>query len=154
MGIRHRGTDEHYMSRAIALARQASTINEVPVGAVLVQAGKIVGEGFNQSISNHDPCGHAEIGALQSAGRLVGNYRLPGSTLYVTMEPCIMCAGAIVHARVQRLVFSVHDARSGAAGSLVNLVQSGFLNHQCVVESGILHEESLELIQGFFRSRR
>ncbi|MCY3768118.1 MAG: tRNA adenosine(34) deaminase TadA [Gammaproteobacteria bacterium] len=149
-----RETDEQYMSRAIELARRASSMGEVPVGAVLVQAGKIVGEGFNQSISNHDPCGHAEIGALQSAGRRVRNYRLPGSTLYVTMEPCIMCAGAIVHARVQRLVFSVHDARSGAAGSLVNLVQSGFLNHQCTVESGILREESLKLIQDFFRSRR
>lgn len=142
------------MQRALELARDAEACGEVPVGAVLVEDGEIVAEGFNQPISRHDPTAHAEIVALRGAAESRENYRLPGSTLYVTLEPCPMCAGAMVHARVARLVFAAADPRTGSAGSVFDLVRSDELNHRLEVESGLLADESAVLLRAFFRTRR
>ncbi len=142
------------MERALELARRAEDEGEVPVGAVVVRDGVIIGEGWNRPISSHDPSAHAEIQALRDAATHLQNYRLPGTTLYVTLEPCPMCAGAIVHARVERVVFAAPDPRTGAAGSLLQLLQNPSLNHQCVVDSGLLMEQSSNLLKSFFRSRR
>ncbi|MEJ2161542.1 MAG: tRNA adenosine(34) deaminase TadA [Chromatiales bacterium] len=143
-----------FMQRALELARAAEAEGEVPVGAVLVKDGEIVAEGFNQPISSCDPTAHAEIVALRGAAASVGNYRLPGTTLYVTLEPCPMCAGAMVHARVERLVFAAADPRTGSAGSVFDLVRSEELNHRLEVESGVLADESGALLRTFFRARR
>ncbi len=143
-----------FMQRALELARAAEAEGEVPVGAVLVKNGEIVAEGFNQPISSCDPTAHAEIVALRGAAASVENYRLPGSTLYVTLEPCPMCAGAMVHARIERLVFGASDPRTGAAGSVFDLVRSEELNHRLEVESGLLADESAALLKTFFRARR
>lgn len=151
----HELSDQRFMRRALELARQAEAAGEVPVGAVLVREGEIVGEGFNQPIGRHDATAHAEIMALRDAGERVGNYRLPGTTLYVTLEPCPMCAGAIVHARVARVVYAASDPRSGAAGSVFDLLPSDQrFNHRTACQGGLLAEESASLLRDFFRARR
>ncbi len=147
-------TDIFFMRRALELARDAEACGEVPVGAVLVKDGEIVAQGFNQPISRSDPTAHAEIVVLRAAAAGLANYRLPGTTLYVTLEPCPMCAGAVVHARVERLVFGASDPRTGAAGSVFDLVRSEQLNHRLEVESGLLADESAALLTTFFRARR
>jgi len=146
--------DEKFMREAMVLARQAEAGGEVPVGAVLVKDGVVVGSGWNQPITAHDPTAHAEVMALRAAASLGGNYRLTGTTLYVTLEPCAMCAGALVHARVQRLVYGAADTKAGAAGSVFNLVQSDALNHRLEVEGGVLAEECGALLKAFFTRRR
>jgi tRNA(adenine34) deaminase len=148
-------TDEAFMARALELARRAQADGEVPVGAVVVLDGRIVGEGWNRPIAEHDPSAHAEIQALRDAGRCCANYRLPGSTLYVTLEPCVMCAGAMVHARVERVVYGAADPKSGAAGSVFDLLPSeSRFNHHTRVEGGVLAEDCAELLRNFFRQRR
>ena len=142
------------MERALALAREAAAAGEVPVGAVLVRDGALVAEGHNRPIADHDPTAHAEIVALRAAGRRLANYRLPGTILYVTLEPCTMCVGALVHARVQRLVFGAPDPRTGAAGSVIDLARAPFHNHRLAVTGGVLAEASAELLRDFFRRRR
>lgn len=146
--------DCHWMEHALSLARQAAAEGEVPVGAVLIIDGQATGEGYNRPIGTCDPTAHAEILALRQAAVRIGNYRLVGSTLYVTLEPCPMCAGAIVHARVGRVVFGANDPRSGAGGTVLNLLQSEHLNHQAQVESGVLAEACGQLLRDFFRARR
>ncbi|MGE0373399.1 MAG: tRNA adenosine(34) deaminase TadA [Gammaproteobacteria bacterium] len=142
------------MQHALALARRAAEAGEVPVGAVLVQDGAIIGEGWNHPISGQDPTAHAEIGALRAGAAALGNYRLVDTTLYVTLEPCIMCAGAIVHARVGRLVFGAADPKTGAAGSVFDVFASGKVNHLVRVEGGVLAGECGRLLTEFFRQRR
>ena len=143
------------MGQALEQARTALSVGEVPVGAVVVAAdGKIVGHGYNHPISSHDPTGHAEIMALREAARSVGNYRLTGMTLVCTLEPCVMCAGAIVHARIARLVFGAQDPKAGAAGSIYNVVADPRLNHQPEVVSGVREAECRQLLQEFFIWKR
>jgi tRNA(adenine34) deaminase len=142
------------MHHALALARRAAEAGEVPVGAVLVKDGAIVGEGWNHPISAHDPTAHAEIGALRAGAAALGNYRLVDTTLYVTLEPCVMCAGAIVHARVKRLVFGAPDPKTGAAGSVFDVFASGKVNHVVQVQGGVLAEECGRMLTEFFRQRR
>jgi tRNA(adenine34) deaminase len=143
------------MGQALEQARTALSVGEVPVGAVVVAAdGKIVGQGYNHPISSRDPTGHAEIMALREAARSVGNYRLTGMTLVCTLEPCVMCAGAIVHARIARLVFGAHDPKAGAAGSIYNVVADSRLNHQPEVVSGVREAECRQLLQEFFIWKR
>ena len=147
-------SDEDFMQQALQLARQAEEAGEVPVGAVVVHEGQIIGRGSNAPISETDPTAHAEIEALREAARYLGNYRLPGASLYVTLEPCPMCAGAMVHARVGRLVYGCADPRSGAAGSVYDIAASDRLNHRLDVNGGVLESECRELLQAFFRARR
>lgn len=142
------------MSRALALAREAQAAGEVPVGAVVVKDGVIVAEGSNRPIGANDPTAHAEIVALRAAGQALGTYRLTGTTLYVTLEPCAMCASAMVHARVQRLVYAATDPRAGAAGSVFNIVQHPSLNHRIECVGGVLAEECGALLREFFVARR
>jgi len=143
------------MQQALRLADRAEAAGEVPVGALLVRRGRVIGEGWNCPISSHDPTAHAEIMALRAAGRREANYRLPNSTLYVTLEPCPMCAGAIVHARVKRVVYAAPDPRSGAAGSVFDLLPSDQrFNHRVTVEGGCLEELAADKIRTFFRARR
>ena len=142
------------MARALQLAKTAQAAGEAPVGALLVRDDEVVGQGWNQPISSHDPSAHAEILALRDAGRRLGNYRLVGATLYVTLEPCIMCAGAIVHARVRRVVFGAFDPKTGAAGSLFDLFRAPCLNHSPVCQGGVLADQCGELLRAFFRARR
>jgi len=146
--------DESYMRRALELARTAESRGEVPVGAVLVSGGVIAGEGFNRPIELHDPTAHAEIQALRAGAASIGNYRLPGSVLYVTLEPCLMCAGALIAARVARLVFAARDLRFGAVRSKFRAADSGLLNHTVQIEEGLLAAEAGELIMNFFHDRR
>ena len=146
--------DEFFMQQALALAREAWGAGEVPVGAVAVLDGAIIGYGFNAPISRHDPSAHAEMMALRDAAQKMGNYRLPGVTLYVTLEPCVMCAGAIMHARVARLVFGAADLKTGAAGSVVNLFDETRLNHHTEVSGGVLAAECGALLSDFFAERR
>ena len=146
--------DQAYMRRAIELARQAQAAGEVPVGALIVRHGEVIAEGFNRPISTRDPTAHAEMIALRAAAARSDSYRLPGSTLYVTLEPCAMCAGAMVHARVERLVYAAADPRAGAAGSIFNVVQNPALNHRLDVDSGVLGEECGALLRSFFIARR
>jgi tRNA(adenine34) deaminase len=146
--------DQSFMARALELARQAEAAGEVPVGAVVVKDGVIVAEGWNQPIGTCDPTAHAEIVALRAAGRALGTYRLTGTTLYVTLEPCAMCAAAMVHARVERLVFAAADPRAGAAGSVFDIVRHAALNHRLECTSGVLAEECSALLRGFFQARR
>ena len=148
------GQDHDWMSYALELARRAGSAGEVPVGAVLVRAGEIIGEGWNQSIGACDPTAHAETLALRAAAVRVGNYRLADSTLFATLEPCPMCAGAMIHARVARLVFGAADPRAGAAGSVFNLLQTDVLNHRVQIVSGILAGDCGSLLRDFFRARR
>jgi len=147
-------SDAKFMTAALALARQASEAGEVPVGAVVVKAGEIIGAGFNTPIGRHDPSAHAEILALRAAASTLGNYRLTDCTLFVTLEPCAMCAGAIMHARIARLVYGAADLKTGACGSVVNLFAEERLNHHTTVEAGVMAEQCGELLTGFFRSRR
>jgi len=143
------------MKRALELAQRAEAEGEVPVGAVLVREGEVIGEGWNRPIGERDSSAHAEIMALRDAGRREGNYRLPGTTLYVTLEPCPMCAGAIVHARVSKVVFGAPDPRTGAAGSVFDLLPSDSrFNHFTAVEGGLLAGDCGELLRAFFRARR
>ncbi len=148
-------SDLKWMGQALVLAQRAWDEGEVPVGAVLVRHGEVIGEGWNRPIGGNDPTAHAEIQALRAAGERLGNYRLPGSTLYVTLEPCPMCAGAIVHARVERVVFGATDPRAGAAGSVFDLLPSDQrFNHRTACEGGVLADEAGRLLRDFFRERR
>ena len=146
--------DTTFMTRALDLARIAEAAGEVPVGAVIAREGKILAEGWNRPISTRDPTAHAEIVALREAGRVLETYRLSDTTLYVTLEPCPMCAGAMVHARVRRLVFAATDPRAGAAGTVFNIVQHPALNHRIECTSGVLAEECGSLLRKFFVARR
>jgi tRNA(adenine34) deaminase len=148
------GPDLHFMRHALVLAARAAEQGEVPVGAVLVNEGEIIGEGWNQPIGLHDPSAHAEMVALRDAASRVGNYRLPGSTLYVTLEPCVMCAGAIIHARVQRLVFGATDPKAGAVQSVYDVIAVPRLNHVVQWTGGVLDAECGQLLRDFFRARR
>ncbi|EIK52696.1 cytidine/deoxycytidylate deaminase [Stutzerimonas stutzeri TS44] len=149
-----RSQDEHFMREALALAEQGAALGEVPVGAVLVQDGQIVGRGFNCPISRHDPSAHAEMVAIRDAAQTVANYRLPGSTLYVTLEPCSMCAGLIVHSRVQRVVYGATEPKAGVVVSRGQFFAQEFLNHRVLVEGGVLAQECGEVLREFFRLRR
>ena len=142
------------MQAALELARQAAGVDEVPVGAVVVLDGEIVGRGFNQPIGRHDPTAHAEIMALRDAATHLGNYRLPGCTLYVTLEPCVMCTGAIIHARVTRVVFGARDPKTGAAGSVFDLLADPRHNHRVQVQGGVLGAEASERLTAYFRRKR
>ena len=146
--------DADYMRLCLALAAQAQQHGEVPVGAVLVLAGRVIAEGSNCPIASHDPTAHAEIEALRAGGRALGSYRLTDTTLYVTLEPCAMCAAAIVHARVRRVVFGAWDPRAGAAGSIVDIFRLPGLNHRVDVFGGVLSEECGAQLQQFFAQRR
>ena len=142
------------MSHALDLARRAQAEGEVPVGAVVVFNDQCIGEGWNRPIGANDPTAHAEIEALRAACLSAGNYRLPGATLYVTLEPCVMCAGAMVHARIARLVFGARDPKAGAAGSVFSILDNDSLNHRVQVEDGVGAAESAALLQSFFQARR
>ena len=146
--------DIKWMQHALKLAKRAESIDEVPVGAVLIKDNELVAEGWNQPISGIDPTAHAEIVALRKAAKALNNYRLVDTTLYVTLEPCAMCAGAIVHARVKRVVIGAADPRTGAAGSVFNLLQSEQLNHVVDVEQGVLEKDCSCLLTEFFRNKR
>lgn len=147
-------SDEHWMRLALDCARQAQDLGEVPVGAVLVGDGQEIARGFNTPIRDSDPSAHAEMIALRRAAQRLGNYRLPGTTLYVTLEPCAMCAGAIIHARVQRLVFGAADPKAGAVNSVYDLIAQPRLNHTVEWTGGILADECSALLRTFFRQRR
>ena len=146
--------DAPWMRQALALAARAGEEGEVPVGAVVVKNGERIAEGWNQTIAMKDPSAHAEIGALRAAARYLGNHRLLDTTLYVTLEPCAMCAGAIVQARVRRVVYAAADPKAGAAGSVFNVLQCERLNHQVELTAGLLREEAGALLQDFFKARR
>ena len=147
-------TDEEFMGAALELAREARERGEVPVGAVLVMDGEILGRGFNQPVSRNDPTAHAEIVALREAGREAGNYRLPGSTMYVTIEPCQMCVGAMVHARVARVVYGTPEPKAGAIESAMRAHEHPSLNHRLEATGRVMEEECREVIQAFFKERR
>ena len=147
-------THEYYMQFAIEQARLAEAIDEVPVGAILVQDNTIIVSAHNQPITNNDPTAHAEIQLLRAAGKKLNNYRLPNTTLYVTLEPCTMCLGAMIHARVSRVVFGAYDQKTGVCGSCQDLSASECFNHSIEVEGGILADECKNLLQKFFKKRR
>jgi tRNA(adenine34) deaminase len=147
-------TDREAMQEALEEARLAADSGEVPIGAVVVREGQVVARGQNRVLRNLDPTAHAEIVAIRAAASYLGNYRLINCTLYVTLEPCSMCAGAMIHARLDRLVFAAADPKAGAAGSVLEVLNNPRLNHQMLVEQGILAEESSQLLRGFFRDRR
>jgi tRNA(adenine34) deaminase len=147
-------SDVKWMRHALGLAKRAGESGEIPVGAVVVMGNQVLGEGSNRPISESDPTAHAEIVALRAASQRVGNYRLPGATLYVTLEPCAMCAGAIVQARIARVVYGAHDSKAGAAGSVFNLLQDTKLNHRAVIASGVLAQECGDVLMQFFSVRR
>lgn len=146
--------DEDYMRAALEQAREAGAFGEVPVGAIVVYEGEIVGRGFNQPIGRHDPTAHAEIMALRDAAARLGNYRLPGCELYVTLEPCVMCTGAIMHARIARVVFGARDPKTGVAGSVLDLFAETRLNHHARVEGGLLADDCGHMLSRFFAARR
>jgi tRNA(adenine34) deaminase len=146
--------DSIFMRQAISQAHNAWALGEVPVGAVLVKDGQVIATGFNQPIGTHDPTAHAEIMALRAAAAILANYRLPGCELYVTLEPCAMCAGAMMHARLARLVYGAPDPKTGACGSIVNLFEQEKLNHHTAVTGGVLVEECAALLKDFFAERR
>lgn len=146
--------DERFMRRAIELAREAEAAGEVPVGALVVLNDEVIGAGWNRPIQSHDPTAHAEVIALRAAANALGNYRMPGATLYVTLEPCPMCAGAMVHARIARVVFAAADPLAGSAGSVLNVFATPTLNHRPAVQGGVLAEECAALLKEFFRARR
>lgn len=147
-------TDMDFMRLALAEAQKAAALGEVPVGAVVVLDGEVIASGFNQPISRHDPSAHAEMLALRAAAEKLGNYRLPGCELFVTLEPCIMCAGAMMHARLARVVFAAPDPKTGAAGSVLNPFEDRRLNHHTEVLGGVLAEEAAQMLSGFFARRR
>jgi tRNA(adenine34) deaminase len=146
--------DRQFMQQALSQAKLAAAAGEVPVGAVLVRDGQIISTGFNQPITNSDPSAHAEMMALRAAAQSESNYRLPGTTLYVTLEPCTMCAGAMLHARVERVVFGATDPKTGAAGSVLNVFSEKQINHQTQVEGGIMGGECGQVLRDFFKERR
>jgi tRNA(adenine34) deaminase len=146
--------DRQFMQQAIEQAHLAAIAGEVPVGAVLVRDGQVISKAFNKPITNHDPSAHAEMLALRQAALAEQNYRLPGTTLYVTLEPCAMCAGAMLHARVDRIVFGAPDPKTGAAGSVVDLFAMKQINHQTSIEGGIMGDECGQLLKNFFKERR
>jgi tRNA(adenine34) deaminase len=146
--------DAGFMRMALAQAQLALALDEVPVGAVVVKDGVVIGTGFNRPIAGHDPTAHAEVMAMRAAAEALGNYRLPGCTLYVTLEPCVMCSGAMMHARFSRIVFGAPDLKTGACGSVVNLFEDKRLNHHAEVLGGILAEECVQLLKDFFAARR
>jgi tRNA(adenine34) deaminase len=145
---------ERCMREALVLARQAAAAGEVPVGAVVVKDGRIIGTGYNQPISRHDPSAHAEVMALRDAAQHQGNYRLLGCDLYVTLEPCCMCVGAIMHARIARVAYGAADSKTGACGSVISLFDNTRLNHHATVTGGLLADESAQLLKAFFAQRR
>jgi tRNA(adenine34) deaminase len=146
--------DEFWMRHALSLAAKAEQQNEIPVGAVLVKDQQIIGEGWNQSISLHDPSAHAEMMAIRAAGQAIENYRLVNSSLYVTLEPCAMCAGLLIHSRIQRLIFGAADLKTGAVGSVYDLLSDKRVNHQIEVSGGVLADECGQKLSGFFKQRR
>lgn len=146
--------DQQYMCMAIEQAQLAAQSGEVPVGAVLVKDGQVISKAFNRPIANHDPSAHAEMLALREAALAEENYRIPGSTLYVTLEPCAMCSGAMLHARIDRVVYGASDPKTGAAGSVLDIFASKQINHQTSVEGGIMSEECGQLLRDFFKGRR
>jgi tRNA(adenine34) deaminase len=146
--------DAIYMQQAISQARNAWALGEVPVGALIVKDGQIIATGFNQPIGTHDPTAHAEIMALRAAAAILGNYRLPGCEMYVTLEPCAMCAGAMMHARLTRVIYGASDPKTGACGSVLNLFEQEKLNHHTEVTAGVLAEECGTLLKEFFAERR
>lgn len=146
--------DSDFMQLALQQAQHAWDLGEVPVGAVLVKDGVVIATGYNQPIGRHDPTAHAEIMALRAAADKLGNYRLPGCELYVTLEPCVMCAGAMLHARLKRVVFGASDPKTGACGSVVNLFEQAQLNHQTAIEGGVLADECGAFLKRFFSERR
>ncbi len=146
--------DIKWMQHAIKLARHAESINEVPVGAVIVKNNKIIAEGWNQPITGNDPTAHAEIIALRAAAQSIDNYRIVDTTLYITLEPCAMCAGALIHARVSRVVFGASDPRTGAAGSVFDILNTTKLNHVIEITKGILEKDCAQLLKQFFKNKR
>jgi tRNA(adenine34) deaminase len=153
-GIARVGNDTGFMQAALELAAKAAEAGEVPVGAVVAKDGEIIGRGYNRPISSHDPTAHAEIVAMREAAAALGNYRLPGCELYVTLEPCAMCVGAMVHARIARVVYGARDPKTGACGSIVDLPALDTFNHHGSFEGGILAEECAGLLKRFFAERR
>ncbi|MDO8653025.1 MAG: tRNA adenosine(34) deaminase TadA [Undibacterium sp.] len=147
-------TDQDFMAVAYSQAKQAWDHGEVPVGAVIVKDGLIIAQGYNNPIGKHDPTAHAEIIALRAASEVLGNYRLPGCELFVTLEPCVMCAGAMMHARLARVVYGASDPKTGACGSVINLFEQDKLNHHTAVTAGVMAEECGHLLKDFFSSRR
>lgn len=150
----HVMSDETFMREALGLAKRAAAAGEVPVGAVVVKDGAVAGRGYNRPVSGKDPTAHAEVMALRDAAEHLGNYRLGECELYVTLEPCAMCAGAIMHARVSRVVYGAADPKSGACGSVVNLFAENRLNHHATIVGGVMAEEAARLLQDFFATRR
>ncbi len=147
-------TDQKWMQHALKLAERSREEGEVPVGAVIVKYNQLIAEGWNQPIADHDATAHAEIMAIRAAGKALNNYRLPNTTLYVTLEPCTMCAGAMIHARIKRVVFGAPDPRTGTAGSAINLFSQPYHNHQIEVEGGVMREACGQILKDFFRERR
>ncbi len=147
-------SDALFMQQALSQARNAWVLGEVPVGALVVRDGEVIATGFNQPIANHDPTAHAEIMALRAAAAILGNYRLPGCELFVTLEPCVMCAGAMMHARLARVVYGASDPKTGACGSIVNPFAESRLNHHTEVTGGVLADECSQLLKDFFAERR
>lgn len=154
MGITQQDIDKRWMEHALDLAGCAAEQDEVPVGAVVVQGDELLGEGWNRPISDNDPTAHAEIVALRAAAQALGNYRLTGATLYVTLEPCLMCAGAMIHARIGRLVFGASDPGRGAVNSTGRVFETRGLNHRVQADGGIMSEQCARLLQAFFQERR
>jgi tRNA(adenine34) deaminase len=154
MLVEDAAADIAFMHQALALARKAEKAGEVPVGAVVVKDGQVIGEGWNHPISAADATSHAETEAIREACASLGNYRIPGSTIYVTLEPCVMCSGAIIHARIGRVVYGAADPKTGACGSVVDLFAEPKLNHHATVESGVLADESSRMLKTFFAGRR
>lgn len=147
-------SDEYWMQHALELACKAADVDEVPVGAVIVKDNQLIAEGWNHPIQLHDPSAHAEMVALRQAGNVLNNYRLLDTTLYVTLEPCVMCVGAMIHARVGRVVFGAYDAKTGAAGSMFDLLQSEKHNHRIEVTGGVLEVQCKDVLQSFFKHKR
>ncbi|NIG62281.1 MAG: tRNA adenosine(34) deaminase TadA [Serratia symbiotica] len=147
-------SDQYWICQALRLALRAQEEGEVPVGALLVLDNQVIGEGWNQLIGRHDPTAHAEIMALRQGGEVLQNYRLLNATLYVTMEPCVMCAGAMVHSRISRLIYGAADEKTGAAGSLMDILRHPGMNHQVKIVSGVLADECAAMLSHFFRLRR
>ena len=145
---------EHWMQHAIQLAQRAAEEDEVPVGAVIVKDNQLIAEGWNQPIQSHDPSAHAEMMAIRNAGQVLNNYRLIDTTMYVTLEPCSMCVGAMIHARVKHLVFGASDLKTGATGSAINLIHDPIHNHKIEVTGGVKEEECREVLQAFFKHKR
>lgn len=146
--------DAAFMRQALALAREAAAAGEVPVGALLVSQGSVIGRGCNAPIANHDPTAHAEVQAIRAAGKALGNYRLPGCELYVTLEPCAMCVGAMLHARIARLVYGAADPKTGACGSVIDLFAAAELNHHATLTRGVMAAECAALLREFFAAKR